>query len=444
MPKVLLADDSTHAQRMATKILAGAGIDVVTVSNGEAAVKKLPDGNFDVVLADVFMPGRTGYEVCSFVKSSPKFGHIPVVLVVGQLEPYNLEQGRTVQADAVLKKPFEATEVVQTVLEMLQLSQERKPAPPPPPPSPEELQAQEAEEKQLLEEIPTTTTARVEVPAELQQQAAFDLFEEAPPAEAPPAAPASAPVEEPASPPAVSTAETELQAAPSAYSAEPQLVQEEAQAEVPSPEPVSEEAAAAESPAAMEDVVVPELAVPDLEEQAAPPAMDAATPGPAQHWVAEPELVTDMDRAMFPAPAPTAAEAAPPTAAAVAAPEPEPAVDWAGLLQSVEQPASVPPEEATVPEVATPEAAPSPAPEPVATPDPPIIEAAAPPSPEPVAPQESVVAPPPQAARSVPDQATVRAAVEGALDKAMPNLKAVPGLVDTIVGEILRRLGGAS
>ena len=437
MPKVLLADDSTHAQRMATKILAGAGIDVVTVSNGEAAVKKLPDGNFDVVLADVFMPGRTGYEVCSFVKSSPKFGHIPVVLVVGQLEPYNPEQGRTVQADAVLKKPFEATEVVQTVLEMLQLSQERKPAPPPPPPSPEELQAQETEEKQLLEEIPTTTTARVEVPAELEQQAAFDLFEEAPPAEAPPAAPASAPVEEPASPPAVSTAETELQAAPSAYSAEPQLVQEEAQAEVPSPEPVSEEAAAAESPAAMEDVVVPELAVPEveIEKQAAAPAMDAATPEPAQHWVAEPELVTDMDRAMFPALAPAAAEAAPPTAVAVAAPEPEPAVDWAGLLQSAEQPASVPPEEATVPEVATPEAAPPPAPDPA-------LETSAPPSPEPVAPPESVVAPSPQAAGAVPDQATVRIAVEGALDKAMPNLKAVPGLVDTIVQEILHRLGG--
>ena len=435
MQKVLLADDSTHAQRMAAKILAGEGIDVVTVSNGEAAVKKLPDGNFDVVLADVFMPGRTGYEVCSFVKSSPKFGHIPVVLVVGQLEPYNPEQARTVQADAVLKKPFEATEVVKTVLEMLQLSQERKLAPPPPPPSPEELQAREAEEKQLLEEIPTTTTARVEVPAELQQQAAFDLFEEAPPAEAPPAAPASAPVEEPASPPAVSTAEAELQAAPSAYSAEPLLVQEEAQAEEPSPEPVSAEAAAAESPAAMEDVVIPELAVPDVEEQAAPAAMDVATPGPAQHWVAEPERVTDMDRAMFPAPAPAAAEAAPPTAAAVAAPEPEPAVDWADLLQRVEHPASVPPEEATVPGVAVPEAAPPPAP---------AMEAAAPPSPEPVAPPESVVAPPPQATGPVPDQAAVRVAVEGALDKAMPNLKAVPGLVDTIVQEILHRLGGAS
>lgn len=62
MSKVLLADDSTHAQRMGTQIFKGEGIDVVTVSNGEAAAKKLPGGNFDLVLADVFMPGRTGYE----------------------------------------------------------------------------------------------------------------------------------------------------------------------------------------------------------------------------------------------------------------------------------------------------------------------------------------------------------------------------------------------
>ena len=439
MPKVLLADDSTHAQRMATKILAGEGIEVVTVSNGEAAVKKLPDGDFDVVLADVFMPGRTGYEVCSFVKSSPKSAHIPVVLVVGQLEPYNPDQGRKVQADAVLKKPFEASDVVTTVREMLRLSQERKPAPPPPPPSPEELQAQEAEESQLLEEISTTSTARVEVPAELQQQAAFDLIEETPSAEAAPAAPASAAVEAPAPAPAVSTAEAELQAA-AAHGAEPPVAQEVAQAEEPPAAPGSEYAAAAESPAATEDVVIPELTVPDLEEQPAPAAMAAVAPEPAQHWVAEPERVTDMDRAVFGAVPPPEPEEAAPEPVAAATPEPAPAVDWADLLESVDEPAPVPPQEATAPAASVPEAAPLAAPEPPSPPTP-TVEAASPPAPEPV---EQPQAAAPQAAGPVPDEAAVRAAVEGALDKAMPNLKAVPGLVDTIVGEILHRLGGAS
>ena len=440
MPKILLADDSTHAQRMATKILAGEDIQVVTVSNGEAAVKKLPEGGFDVVLADVFMPGRTGYEVCTFVRSSPELAHIPVVLVVGQLEPYNQEQGRKVQADAVLKKPFEASDVVTTVREMLQLSQERKPAPPPPPPSPEELQAQKAEESQLLEEISTTSTARVEVPADLQQQAAFDLFEESPSAETAPAAPASAAVEAPA--PAVSAAEVELQAA-AAHGAEPAVAQEIAQAEEPLAAPVGEYAEAAESQVATEDVVIPELTVPELEEQPAPAAMAAVAPEPAQHWVAEPERVTDMDRAVFGAAPPPEAEEAPPEPVAAATPEPAPAVDWADLLERVEEPAPVAPQEATAPADSVPEAAPSAAPEPT-TPPAPAEEAAPPPAPEPVAPPQPVVTAPSQGAGSVPDEAAVRAAVEGALDKAMPNLKAVPGLVDTIVGEILHRLGGAS
>ena len=440
MPKVLLADDSTHAQRMATKILAGEDIQVVTVSNGEAAVKKLPEGGFDVVLADVFMPGRTGYEVCSFVRSSPKLAHIPVVLVVGQLEPYNQEQGRKVQADAVLKKPFEASDVVTTVREMLQLSQERKPAPPPPPPSPGELQAQKAEESQLLEEIPTTSTARVEVPADLQQQAAFDLFEESPSAETAPTALASAAVEAPA--PAVSAAETELQAA-AAHGAEPAVAQEIAQAEEPLAAPVGEYAEAAESQVATEDVVIPELTVPELEEQPAPAAMAAVAPEPAQHWVAEAERVTDMDRAVFGAAPPPEAGEAPPAEAEEAPPEPAPAVDWADLLESVEEPAPVPPQEATAPADSVPEAAPAAPPE-LTTPPAPAEEAAPPPAPEPVAPPQPLVTAPPQGAGPVPDEAAVRAAVEGALDKAMPNLKAVPGLVDTIVREILHRLGGAS
>src|SRR5690348_16591865 len=110
---------------MGTKILTGEGFEVITVSNGEAAVKKLAGGDFSVVMADIFMPGRTGYEVCSFIKTSPDYSHIPVVLVVGQLEPYDPEQGEHVHADAVLKKPFEATEVVKTVQGLLAAAAQR-------------------------------------------------------------------------------------------------------------------------------------------------------------------------------------------------------------------------------------------------------------------------------------------------------------------------------
>jgi CheY-like chemotaxis protein len=82
------------------------GIDVVSVGNGEAAVRRIPDLTPDLVLADVFMPVRNGYEVCEFVKKDDRFSHVPVILLVGAFDPLDEKEARRVGADGVLKKPF--------------------------------------------------------------------------------------------------------------------------------------------------------------------------------------------------------------------------------------------------------------------------------------------------------------------------------------------------
>src|SRR5277367_2988754 len=82
------------------------GVDVIAVGNGEAAVRRIPDANPDLVLADVFMPVRNGYEVCEFVKKDARFSHIPVILLVGAFDPLDEKEARRVGADGVLKKPF--------------------------------------------------------------------------------------------------------------------------------------------------------------------------------------------------------------------------------------------------------------------------------------------------------------------------------------------------
>jgi CheY-like chemotaxis protein len=82
------------------------GIEVITVGNGEAAVRRIPDANPDLVLADVFMPVRNGYEVCEFVKKDPRFSGTPVILLVGAFDPLDEKEARRVGADGVLKKPF--------------------------------------------------------------------------------------------------------------------------------------------------------------------------------------------------------------------------------------------------------------------------------------------------------------------------------------------------
>jgi CheY-like chemotaxis protein len=104
--KILVADDNSNIQKMVGLALKDQGIDVVAVGNGEAAVRKIADIHPDLVLADVFMPVRNGYEVCRFVKEDPKFAHIPVILLVGAFDPLDEQEAQRVGADGVLKKPF--------------------------------------------------------------------------------------------------------------------------------------------------------------------------------------------------------------------------------------------------------------------------------------------------------------------------------------------------
>ena len=109
MAKILLADHSAIAQRMGKEILSAKGFEVSTVSNGQAAAKILKQFAPDLVLADVFMPGRNGYELCQLVKSDPDLQHVPVVLLIGKMEPYDEIEGRKVRADAVITKPLESS-----------------------------------------------------------------------------------------------------------------------------------------------------------------------------------------------------------------------------------------------------------------------------------------------------------------------------------------------
>jgi CheY-like chemotaxis protein len=106
VPRILVADDNTNIQKMVALAFEERGISVTAVGNGEAAVRRLPDLNPDLVLADVFMPVRNGYEVCEFVKKDTRFAHIPVILLVGAFDPLDEKEARRVGADGVLKKPF--------------------------------------------------------------------------------------------------------------------------------------------------------------------------------------------------------------------------------------------------------------------------------------------------------------------------------------------------
>lgn len=106
--KLLLADDSVTIQKVIDLTFSDEGIEVTTVGNGEQALSKLEEIQPDIVLADIFMPGRNGYEVCEHIKRDERFRHIPVLLLVGSFEPFDEAEARRVGADDYLTKPFQS------------------------------------------------------------------------------------------------------------------------------------------------------------------------------------------------------------------------------------------------------------------------------------------------------------------------------------------------
>jgi CheY-like chemotaxis protein len=112
---ILLADDSITIQKIVNLTFTGEGIDVVTVGNGEAALKKVTEIHPDLVLADIFMPGKNGYEVCEHIKTTPGLDRIPVILLVGAFEPFDGGEAARVKADGHLTKPFEIKVLISAV-----------------------------------------------------------------------------------------------------------------------------------------------------------------------------------------------------------------------------------------------------------------------------------------------------------------------------------------
>ena len=119
MAKILIADDNSNVQKTVTLALANLGIDVLAVNNGESAVRKLAEFAPDLVLADIFMPVRNGYEVCEYVKKDSRFANVPVVLLVGAFDPFDEREAQRVGADGILKKPFVPPDPLITMVKTL-------------------------------------------------------------------------------------------------------------------------------------------------------------------------------------------------------------------------------------------------------------------------------------------------------------------------------------
>jgi CheY-like chemotaxis protein len=153
---ILLADDSKTIRRLVTQTFADENFRVVEVSNGDAAIKMFEEAQPSIVLTDIYMPGKNGYEVCAYVRSHPTLSATPVVLLVGAFDAFDDETAKECGATANITKPFEPGALIELVMSLLSSdgSKEQKETKEPKEPKPEQRMAQ-----------PQPVAAAVAVPA---------------------------------------------------------------------------------------------------------------------------------------------------------------------------------------------------------------------------------------------------------------------------------------
>ena len=128
MPTVLIADDSLSVRKVAERLLIAAGFDVALAANGEEALARFTASPPDVLIADVIMPDKSGFEVCAYVRAHTTLSATPVLLISGVVDDEITRQAVACRADGVIKKPFHGTSLRDRVFALLA---SRQASPPP-------------------------------------------------------------------------------------------------------------------------------------------------------------------------------------------------------------------------------------------------------------------------------------------------------------------------
>ena len=144
--RILLADDSLTIQKVVELTFSDSEYELVCVPNGQRALDKVAEQAPDLILADVVMPEKNGYEVCEAIKANPATSRIPVVLLSGTFEPFDRDRAERLGCDAIVSKPFDSQQLLRQVEALLSRPQDdvapahtvaipvmTNPAPPPAP-----------------------------------------------------------------------------------------------------------------------------------------------------------------------------------------------------------------------------------------------------------------------------------------------------------------------
>jgi CheY-like chemotaxis protein len=117
--KILRADDSITIQKVIELTFSDEDFELHTVGNGQKVMDEIRSIMPDIVLCDIIMPEKNGYQVCEFIKSADDLKHIPVLLLTGAFEPFDQERAKAAGCEGFLTKPFEPQTLLSKVKELL-------------------------------------------------------------------------------------------------------------------------------------------------------------------------------------------------------------------------------------------------------------------------------------------------------------------------------------
>lgn len=124
MPQIFIVDDSISVRKALEITFKRHSLDSFSAVSAEQALETLAaDPHFDLMMADVIMPGMSGLELCSELRRDGRFDHLPIVLMSGNVDEDIKRQAREVGANGVLRKPFSPDELIPMVEDLLRAAE---------------------------------------------------------------------------------------------------------------------------------------------------------------------------------------------------------------------------------------------------------------------------------------------------------------------------------
>ena len=118
--KILIADDEQNIVISLEFLMKREGFEVLIANDGEEAVRRIRSDPPDLVLLDVMMPKKSGFEVCQEIKADPALAAVRILMLTAKGRDTEVAKGLALGADAYMTKPFSTKELVEKVRSMLE------------------------------------------------------------------------------------------------------------------------------------------------------------------------------------------------------------------------------------------------------------------------------------------------------------------------------------